>query len=71
MKTTKEDIKNFSKLVYSSVIIVRENCTIWPEDIKRAEQVLVDNGIDRDEADTVLQAIGYALLDTELYPENE
>lgn len=39
-------------------------------DIVMAEQVLVDNGIDRDEADTVLQAIGYALLDTELYPEN-
>ena len=40
-------------------------------DIILAEQVLVDNGIERDEADTVLQAIGYALLDTELYPENE
>ena len=40
-------------------------------DIIMAEQVLVDNGIDRDEADTVLQAIGYALLDTELYPEND
>lgn len=38
-------------------------------DIERCEQVLVDNGIDEDEADTVLQAIGYVLLDTELYPE--
>ena len=37
------------------------------EKIKSAEQVLIDNGIDKDEADTVLQAIGYALLDTELY----
>lgn len=41
------------------------------EDIKRTEQVLIDNGIEADEADTVLQAIGYVLLDTELYPEEE
>jgi len=33
----------------------------------RAEQVLIDNGIDKDEAECVLQAIGYTLLDTELY----
>ena len=37
------------------------------ETIKSAEQVLIDNGIDKDEADAVLQAIGYTLLDTELY----
>ena len=35
--------------------------------IKKAEQVLIDNGIDEDEADTVLQALGYVLLDEELY----
>lgn len=34
-----------------------------------AEKVLIDNGIDRDEAATVLQALGYVLLDTELYDE--
>ncbi len=39
------------------------------EDIKRAEQVLVDNGIEEDEADIVLQAIGYVLLNKELYDE--
>lgn len=39
--------------------------------IKKAEQVLVDNGIEEDEADTVLQAVGYTLLDVELYPDNE
>lgn len=39
------------------------------ESIKRAEQVLIDNGIEADEASTVLQAIGYTLLDEELYPE--
>ena len=37
--------------------------------IKKAEKILVDNGIEEDEASTVLQAIGYALLDEELYPE--
>ena len=31
--------------------------------------MLADNGIEADETSTVLQAIGYALLDTELYPE--
>lgn len=38
------------------------------EDIKRTKQVLFDNGIEEDECDTVLQAIGYTLLNTELYP---
>lgn len=44
---------------------------ITKEQIKAAEQVLIDNGIDADEAETVLQAIGYTLLDEELYPEEE
>lgn len=35
--------------------------------IKKAEQILIDNGIDEDEAETVLQALGYVLLDEELY----
>lgn len=39
------------------------------ERISRAEQVLVDNGIDADDASTVLQALGYVLIDTELYPD--
>ena len=43
---------------------------ISPEQIQKAEQVLIDNGIETDEAQTVLQAIGYVLLDTSLYPEN-
>lgn len=37
--------------------------------IAKAEQCLIDNGIDKDEAQTVLQALGYILLDEELYPE--
>ena len=37
--------------------------------IESCVQILIDNGIAVDEADSVLQAIGYALIDTELYPE--
>lgn len=43
---------------------------ITEEDIKRAERVFTDNGIDEDEAAEVLQAIGYVLLNVELYPED-
>lgn len=45
--------------------------TITKGDIERAEKVLFDNGIETDEVATVLQAIGYVLLDTELYPEED
>ena len=40
---------------------------ITKDDITKAEKILTDNGIEMDEAQTVLQAIGYALLDAELY----
>lgn len=40
---------------------------ITEKNIKDAEQVLIDNGIDEDEAEVVLHAIGYVLLDVELY----
>jgi hypothetical protein len=39
--------------------------------IERAEQCLIDNGIEKDEAQTVLQAIGFILLGEDLYPEKE
>ncbi len=39
--------------------------------LKQAEKCLVDNGIEPDEASTVLQALGYILLDKELYPDKE
>ena len=42
---------------------------ISKEQIARAEQILIDNGVEEDEAKIVLQAIGYALLDEELYPQ--
>ena len=37
--------------------------------LKQTEQVLIDNGVEADEAKIVMQAVGYTLLDTELYPE--
>lgn len=37
--------------------------------IEQCVQILIDNGVELDEADSVLQAIGYALIDTELYPD--
>lgn len=41
---------------------------ITEEAIKNTEKVLEDNGIEADEVQSVLQAIGYSLLDCELYP---
>ena len=41
------------------------------ENIIKAERVLKDNGIGNDEASIVLQAIGYTLLDAELYPTSK
>lgn len=41
------------------------------DDIRKAEEVLIDNGIEKDEAPVVLQALGYVLLDKELYPDDD
>lgn len=41
----------------------------YPDVIQKAEQCLIDNGIEKDEAKIVLQALGYILLNHELYPE--
>ena len=43
--------------------------TITKTQINKAMQCLIDNGIDEDEACTVLQALGYILLDEELFPK--
>lgn len=43
--------------------------TITRTEIENALHVLHDNGIDEDDAVDVLQAIGYTLIDTELFPE--
>lgn len=36
--------------------------------IENAEKVLSDNGVEADEVKTVMQALGYVLLDCEMYP---
>lgn len=44
-------------------------CTeIKKSNIVDSLRVLVNNGIDPDEAECVLQAIGYTLLEEELFP---
>ena len=43
-----------------------QRTNVTKEDINRTLKVLIDNGIEKDEAGTVLQAIGYTLIDTEL-----
>jgi len=35
--------------------------------IKAAEQILINNGIEADEASTVLEAIGFALINQDIY----
>lgn len=44
---------------------------ITADSVKAAEKVLVDNGIEDDETQSVLQAVGYALAGVELYPAPE
>lgn len=47
-------------------------CTnITYEHLARATLVLMGEGMDKDDALEVLQAIGYTLLDTELFPEDD
>ena len=41
------------------------------ERIDKAIECLIDNGIEADEAEVVLQSLGYILLDTELFPNGE
>lgn len=52
----------------SPVVAFRDHI-VFEQDVRKAEQCLIDNGIDPDEVCTVLQALGYILLDSELYPE--
>ena len=52
-------------------IHITSKCITSEEEIKKSEQVLIDNGIEKDEAKVVLQALGYTLLGIELYPEEK
>lgn len=47
------------------------NILISNDKIKAAEKCLIDNGIESEEAATVLQAIGYILLNVDLYSDVE
>ena len=46
------------------------NVSISQDQIDECEHILIENGVDPDDAYVVLQAIGYVLLDAELYPED-
>ena len=54
---------------YSDWLDTKESPCVERTRLARAERILADNGIEEDEVEVVLQAIGYALLDTELYPD--
>lgn len=47
----------------------RKEPTMDTNTIKAAEKCLIDNGIEPDEVQNVLQALGYILLDEELYED--
>jgi len=63
--------KGYSVSAQCDVEIEVHRTDVWiPQNrIEDAKQVLADNGIEHDETETVLQAIGYTLLDAELFPE--
>ncbi len=42
---------------------------ITKDQITKAQQCLIDNGIDADESETVLQALGYILMNKELFSD--
>lgn len=71
--TTASSIEEVAERIFKERFPVSLDKTagILNTSIKKAEQILVDNGIEQDEAATVLQALGYALLDKELYPKME
>ena len=71
--TTASSLEEVAERIFKERFPVSPDKTagIPNKSIKNAEQILVDNGIEQDEAATVLQALGYALLDKELYPKME
>ena len=62
-------IKELLRIGYEKYSPIHVNTEISRHQIVDAEQFLIDRGVYPDEACTVLQAIGYALLGVELYPE--
>ncbi len=49
---------------------ISETGEITSAQIKQAEYILTDNGVKADEAQTILRALGFVLLDKDLYPES-
>ena len=64
-------VKGFSKTAQCDVEIQAQyvKYNIGESCIKKAEQILVDNGIEEDEADIVLEAIGFAIIDDGIYDD--
>lgn len=64
-------VKGFSKTAQCDVEIQAQYVKyhLGKSRIKKGEQILVDNGIEEDEAETVLEAIGYAIIDVGMYDE--
>lgn len=50
---------------------IKAKVTLTPQHIFKALRLLAFEGIDTDEVTTVLQAMGYILLDEELFPEDD
>lgn len=71
--TTASSIEEVAERIFKErfPVSLYKTAGILNTSIKKAEQILVDNGIEQDEASTVLQALGYALLDKDLYPKME
>ena len=63
------ELISFSQARLTTTSAWRFEMKYTDEQIRRAEQCLIDNGVEPDEAWVVLQALGYILLDEELYPE--
>lgn len=59
-----ENEGNDDEVIYNNEVVITKGI------IEKAEQVLIDNGIEKDEAWVVLQALGYVLFDGELFPES-
>lgn len=58
---------NLPAQIEQPIFVCTVNRNIYEHNRDKAEKVLIDNGIDPEEVEVVLQAVGYALLDTELY----
>ena len=70
MQKQMEEQKLAGQFVKGNVPSV-ENVDInaYMDKIHKAEEILIENGVEKDFAPTVLQSIGYILLDKELYIE--